>query len=117
MTTQVLKNSSAEGLSLQIRRVIKGSRQRVFDAWTKPEQIRQWFGPAALSVKDATTDLRVNGAYRIEMEGDASNCVPPKDSTGGGRRPIATGRYTEIVPNERLSFTWRGDWGDMADTL
>jgi uncharacterized protein YndB with AHSA1/START domain len=112
-TTQVMTDT----LTLQVRRVIKGSRQRVFDAWTKPELIQKWFGPAALTVADVKSDLRVNGAYRVVMEGQSENCAAPEDSSSATRRPVATGIYTEIVPNERLSFTWRGDWGEMEDTL
>jgi uncharacterized protein YndB with AHSA1/START domain len=114
--TQTMKENP-QALSLQLRRVIKGSRQRVFEAWTKPELLRQWFGPATRSVAEVSSDLRVNGAFRIVMEGDSANCAPPPEAGAPPRRPVATGKYTEIVPYERLSFTWRGDWGDMGDTL
>jgi uncharacterized protein YndB with AHSA1/START domain len=114
-TIPVARN--AQDLSLQVRRVIKASRQRVFEAWTNPELVRQWFGPAALTVSDVQTDVRVGGAYRIEMQGVSENCVGPSGQPETKRNPIAIGRYTEIVPNERLSFTWRGDWRDMGDTL
>ena len=67
---------------------------------------------------DVTSDLRVNGAFRIQMNGGAENCVPPPEAGAPPRRPVAVGKYIEIVPCERLSFTWRGDWHeDMGDTL
>jgi uncharacterized protein YndB with AHSA1/START domain len=83
----------SENVSLQVTRMIKARRQRVFDSWTKPELMHLWFAPGTMRVTSASTDPRVGGAYRIEMRGDeATN--------------IVTGVYTEIVPNELLSFTW-----------
>lgn len=116
MTTQTA-NQPAQEVSLQVRRVIKGSRRRIFEAWIKPELLQQWFGPAALNVAKVEADVRVGGSYRIEMEGVSENCVNPDGEAVGPRRPVAMGKYVEIVPDEKLSFTWRGDWGDMGDTL
>ena len=43
LNPQVVSNP-AENLTLQLSRIIRASRQRTFDAWTRPENIRQWFG-------------------------------------------------------------------------
>ncbi len=115
--THMKEDRALQNLTLQVRRVIKGSRQRVFEAWTNPELLKQWFGPAALTVAQVSSDLKVGGAYRIEMEGVSANCVTPDNKTVGERRPVATGKYTEIIPYDRLRFTWRGDWGEVEDTL
>jgi uncharacterized protein YndB with AHSA1/START domain len=83
----------SESTSLQVSRMIKARRQRVFESWTNPELLHLWFAPGTMSVTTATTDPRVGGAYRIEMKSaEVTN--------------IITGVYTEIVPNELLSFTW-----------
>ena len=84
----------AEGLSLQVSRVIKAKRTRVFESWTKPELLHLWFAPGTMTVPHASVDLRVGGAYRLEIKGD------------GGAINIVSGSYTEIVPDELLSFTW-----------
>jgi uncharacterized protein YndB with AHSA1/START domain len=34
-----------EKLSLEIKHLIKAPRDRVYDAWTDPAQLKQWFGP------------------------------------------------------------------------
>lgn len=53
---------------LTIRRVIAASRERIFDAWTKPELLEQWWGPTGVRCIGAEIDLRAGGAYRIGNE-------------------------------------------------
>ncbi len=117
MTQSVAANRSTENITLVVRRVIKASRQRLFDAWTKPELLKEWFGPEHMTATEVSSDFRVGGTYRIEMLGSTENCAKVPGQEAPPKRPIATGRYTEIVPNERLSFTWRGDWGPIEDTF
>jgi uncharacterized protein YndB with AHSA1/START domain len=90
----VQEHETREDLKLQIRRVIKARRPRVFASWTTPELMQQWFAPSGMRVANASVDLRVGGEYRIETRGvdDAEF--------------VATGAYQKIVPNELLSFTW-----------
>lgn len=52
-------------LALVVRRTVKAAAARVFDAWTQPEQLRQWWGPRPVTCCDAEVDLRAGGAYRI----------------------------------------------------
>jgi uncharacterized protein YndB with AHSA1/START domain len=53
---------------LTIRRVIAAPRERVFAAWTKPELLQQWWGPAGVRCVAAEIDLRAGGGYRIGNE-------------------------------------------------
>lgn len=96
---------TGETLKVEIRRVIRASRQRVFAAWTDPEEIRKWMAPGPMSVVTAGTDVYVGGKYRIEMKGSMDGL--PENAE---RRVSVEGVYTEIVPNERVSFTWQPDW-------
>jgi len=52
-------------LTLVVRRTIGASPERVFDAWTKPERLRLWWGPRGVTCTAAEVDLRVGGRYRI----------------------------------------------------
>ncbi len=104
-------------LQLQVRRVIPATRQRVYEAWTKPEILRQWFGPGNMTVPSAATELRVGGAYRIQMEGSAAACEGNATDSDTSRTAVASGVYTKLVPNELLSFTWKGDWDPTEETL
>jgi uncharacterized protein YndB with AHSA1/START domain len=91
---------------LQIKRTYPASRQAVYRAWTEPAELERWFAPSDdFSVRVPELDLRIGGAYCIEMRHQ------------GGTVHRAIGTYQEIRPDERLAFTWR--WADQAmeDTL
>jgi uncharacterized protein YndB with AHSA1/START domain len=81
--------------SLTLKRRINAPPERVYAAWTDPQKLIQWFGPA--SVKPGTLraeiDLRQGGRYRISFDTD-------KEYFEVG------GIYREVVPNVRLVFSW-----------
>lgn len=104
----------AENIKLQLRRVIRAPRARVYEAWTQPERIRQWFGPEGVVVHKVTTDLRVGGAYSIELE---KSCDAERAGDPNQPAPGTQGRYTEIVPNEKIAFTWNANWQPGEQTL
>ena len=88
----------SETSTLQMKRVIKAKRERVFAAWIQPELMRQWFAPGAMAVAEVETGARPGGTYRIAMEGDngSGKCVSSRVS----------GVYQTMIPNELLRFTW-----------
>lgn len=80
---------------LELQQIIPAPREKVFAAWTDPEQLKKWFGPnEAFKVPSVLIDLKVGGIYRIEM-------LAPDGSTH-----TAHGEYLEILPPEKLVFTW-----------
>ncbi|MFP5250249.1 MAG: SRPBCC domain-containing protein [Acidobacteriota bacterium] len=112
MSTPAIVESKAELQKIELRRVIRASRQRVFAAWTRPEELRRWFGPGGIHVAEADLDLRVGGAYRIVMQGSMEN--KPEEAE---RRMPVVGEYSVIVPDETISFTWRPEWENQAESL
>jgi uncharacterized protein YndB with AHSA1/START domain len=50
-------------------RVINAPRERVFAAWTDPNQIRQWFGPAGFTTETLECDIRPGGRWRFVYTG------------------------------------------------
>jgi uncharacterized protein YndB with AHSA1/START domain len=54
----------------------------------------KWFGPDAGEVLRAETDVRVGGRYAVGFR------------TEDGEEHNVSGIYREVVPNERLVFTW-----------
>jgi len=80
--------------TLEIRRTIRAPRQRVFDAWTKPEELNKWHAPGPLTTPHAAVDLRVGGTYTIHMR------------TPEGKDHIVSGTYRVVDPPRRLVYTW-----------
>lgn len=112
MSTAATAERKGEMLKLELRRVIRASRQRVFAAWTHPDELRKWFGPGAIHVAEVDMDARAGGAYHIVMQGTMDN--EPKDAE---LRRGVVGEYTVIVPDELICFTWRAEWNDDAESL
>lgn len=86
--------------SLQVRRLIKTNRARVFDAWTKPELMKQWLGGQPSLIISCKMEVRVGGAYVFNVQKDPAGPVTQ-----------LTGVYREVTPPSRLVFTWDGGCG------
>jgi uncharacterized protein YndB with AHSA1/START domain len=76
------------------RRVVDAPRSLVFDAFTKPEHLKRWMGPRALTMVLCETDLRVGGGYRFVHR------------TPDGQEFGFHGTYREIVRPERIVRTF-----------
>jgi uncharacterized protein YndB with AHSA1/START domain len=105
------KSEPQENLKLEITRVIKASRQQVFDAWTRPETIRRWFTPGTFRMAEAQIDARVNGQYRFAMD---QACEGNQPNPGGS---VVTGRYVRVNPYHVLAFTWKNSWATDEESL
>jgi uncharacterized protein YndB with AHSA1/START domain len=44
-------------------------RELVFDVWTQPEHLAEWYSPGPDFQRTARVDLRAGGAYRITWQG------------------------------------------------
>ncbi|HEY6153967.1 MAG TPA: SRPBCC domain-containing protein [Candidatus Udaeobacter sp.] len=87
----------AEKTSLEIVRFINVPADRVYEAWTDPAQLRQWFGPENVRTRNITADVRVGGKYRWDL------------TSPEGEEMSAFGEYKELVPGKKIFFTWRWD--------
>jgi uncharacterized protein YndB with AHSA1/START domain len=50
-------------------RVFEAPRRLVFDAFTKPELLKRWFGPRGWSLETCEVDLRIGGGFRFLLRG------------------------------------------------
>jgi uncharacterized protein YndB with AHSA1/START domain len=85
--------TSTEGRDLVLTRVIDAPPERVFQAWTKPELLKQWFAPLPWTTSRAETDVRAGGSNLVVMR-----------SPEGAEFPNY-GVYLEVVENQRLVMT------------
>lgn len=112
--------------TITITRIFNAPRQRVWDAWTKPEEIKKWWGPKDFSAPSVNNDLRKGGKFLYAMHG-------PKGSEFD-KNMWSGGEYKEVIPMEKIvatdNFTdekgnvispaeygMPGDWGDMVVTV
>jgi uncharacterized protein YndB with AHSA1/START domain len=62
-----------------ITRIFDTPRDMVFQAWTDPDQVAQWFGPEGFDTpsETVTIELRVGGRYELGMVQKKSGAVFP----------------------------------------
>ena len=90
---------------IHITRFLRVPRERVFAAWTEPEQMKRWMGPENSTCLEAESDLRVGGRYRFVVRGT----MPPREGEAAQERTFpVTGEYLEVRPPELVRYTWRG---------
>lgn len=81
--------------TLVVRRFIAASPERLFDAYTQAQELRQWWGPESVRCTAAELDLRVGGTYHI------ANQMPD------GSTLWIDGEFEHIERPHKLVFTWR----------
>ena len=89
-----MATATATKPSLTIKRRLNAPPAKVYAAWTDPEKVKGWMGPGEVKAKSVECDLRIGGSYRWVM-------VAPS-----GEEHNVGGVYREVVPNEKLVFTW-----------
>lgn len=97
MTLSAPQNDS----TLVMRRVFTASRERVFRAWITPAALERWLRPRGMSMAVRSLDARVGGSFRFELEDGVS----------------LTGIYLQIIPPEKLVFTWSSEAERDQETI
>ena len=78
--------------TLVLRRAFTASRERVFRAWITPRALEHWLRPRGMSMTVRSLDAREGGSFQFDLENGTS----------------IAGTYLQIVPPEKLVFTWTG---------
>ena len=101
--------AETEKLSLEIKRFIRASRDRVYAAWTDPAQLKKWFGPENVQTRDLIADVRVGGRFRWDLTDQE------------GKEITISGEYREVELGKKIVFTWRleedEDWKNHGSTV
>ena len=89
-----------ETFTISFERKLPVSRAEVFDAWTKPEQIAEWWDPTGARLVTCEIDLRPGGAFRFVNDGHHG--------------PPFAGTYAVIERPSRLVFEAMGSVGTVT---
>ncbi len=86
----VKPNSSRE---LVLCRLLNAPREKVYQAWTTPELMKQWFAPKPWTTSRVEVDLRPGGSTLVVMKSPEGQEFPNP------------GIYLEVIPGKKLVFT------------
>lgn len=84
--TGTLAVSLPSDCEIRLTRVFQAPRDLVYDAFSKPEILKRWFGPRGWTLETCEVDHRVGGGFRFVMRGP------------DGRLMGMRGRYLELTP-------------------
>src|SRR5205085_10360082 len=87
--TGTLNVTTPTDREIVLTRVFDAPRHLVYDAFTKPELLKRWFGPRGWSLAVCEVDLNVGGGFRFVLR------------SPDGKEMGMRGVYREIVPPER----------------
>ncbi|MEM7482701.1 MAG: SRPBCC domain-containing protein [Acidobacteriota bacterium] len=82
------------GLALELDRWFAAPIERVFEAFTDPALLQQWWGPNGFVIEELTFPARVGESYRVALRAP------------DGSRYAHVGRFREVSPPTRLSYSW-----------
>jgi uncharacterized protein YndB with AHSA1/START domain len=91
--TAKLSVTTPSDLEIVLTRSFDAPRELVFEAHTKPEHIKRWWGPRAFDMPVCEMDFRPGGAWRYVHWAD-------------GEEYAFHGEYLEIVPPEKIVWTF-----------
>jgi len=89
-----------------VTRTFDGPARLVYEAWTKPELLKQWWAPKSMgmSLLSCEADVRVGGVYRFVFGHEGSKTM------------AFFGKYLEVTPPSRLVWTNEEGEGGQAIT-
>lgn len=91
-------------VAVEITRTFAAPREKVFRAWTDANELACWFAPSPdYTIVVPELELRVGGRYVVEMHHK------------GGNVHLVGGTYREVLPPEKISFTWRWEGNEARD--
>jgi uncharacterized protein YndB with AHSA1/START domain len=88
-----LKVTTPSDREIVIIRTFDAPRELVFEAWTKAEHVRHWWGWRTATMIQCEADVRPGGSWRYVTREENGVEVP------------FTGVYQEVTPPERLVHT------------
>jgi uncharacterized protein YndB with AHSA1/START domain len=90
-----------------LEKLYDASLDEVWNAWTHPDMLKQWWGPNNVTIPECEIDLRVGGKFNIVMEAGEGM------GTYKGTKWPMHAEFTVVEPRARLTYTARA-WTEGA---
>jgi len=85
-----MSKSNEESRTLSLEKILNAPIDLVWDAWTQPEHIAQWWGPKGMDTKIVKHEFKVGGEWKYTMK------MPD------GNEFVTEGQYIEIEKPHRI---------------
>jgi len=89
-------------LDLGIDRIIRAPRKAVWDAWTDPANLAQWWIPAPTRCRVEALDVRPGGGFVTSMSDNGAAFVPHLDACF-----LVVDEFERIVFTNAIDSGWR----------
>lgn len=96
MDASIQNASDSAEREILIERIFDAPRELVWEAWTNPEHVAQWWGPDGFTTTIKEMDFSVGGVWKLTMHGP-DGMEYPNSSV-----------FREIVKPERIVFAHGG---------
>lgn len=102
MATQQARTPEIAEREVVLSRLFDASRDVVFEAWTNPKHVAQWWGPDGFTLTIHEMDVRPGGVWRFIMHGPDGVDYPNKIV------------YTSVDKPELLAYIHSDDGGELS---
>lgn len=86
---------SSSAIRLYVHKNFSVPQERLFEAWTREEDLKSWWHPLGHQLDKVINELREGGPISYEFR-----------NTDGGRVLLIKGVYKEVKEKEKLVYTW-----------
>jgi uncharacterized protein YndB with AHSA1/START domain len=104
MTTPTTNSESAADREILITRTFDAPRELIWEAWTNPKHVVNWWGPRGFTTTIEEMDVRPGGVWKLVMHGPDGTDYPNKSI------------FTEVAKPERIVFSHGGGRKDSPGT-
>lgn len=91
------KENNSTGRELITTRLVNAPKELVWEVWTQPEHVKQWWGPDGFTNTIHEMEVKPGGVWRFMMHGPNGMDFPNKIV------------FTEVIKPERLTYTHTSD--------
>ena len=82
--------SNESNLTIQVSKSFNASKEKLYKAWTEPEELKQWWKPMDKQLTKVENEITEGGTVRYQFEDNLQ----------------VRGEYKEVTPGEKLVYSW-----------